>query len=258
MSLRSPTTLLATIVLALLLAGCGARFDASSGSPDTTPTTTDPGANNGNSGNNSGSTAPDDPDLAALLVTADDLPLGWTLDTSPSDTSGDTNPDCIDAVNELVADAPTADASFSSEDTGEYFTESITRVDRTPRRTFNEIADTLDACSEVSFRNNGELIPGIIEPWSFYDHGDDSAAWRLTFTTGRALIEYDLVVVRYGDLVVSYTFAGLHPIDEDAFDDLILTAEDVLAADPNSDPGSGPSDPGPRSNSDPSGELQTA
>ena len=278
---RSLTTTLSVLTLAVLLAACGVRA-SSSASPTTTgaggSTTTAPGSNDPSTGRSTDpSTDPsasNDPDLAALLPTVDDLPFGWTIDdTSNDDTSGDTQPSCIDEVNAIVGDAPTAEVSFSSETTMEYFTDNLTSIDRAPQRTFNEIADTLDACTDVSFRNNGELVLGMIAPLPFYDYGDDSAAWQLTVTTGHALIDYDIVLVRYGDLIATYTFASLSPLDEAAFDDLILSAEDVLTAagidtnDPagpggnspgGNSPGGNGTDPGTGSNSDPGGDTQTA
>lgn len=258
---RSLTTTISVLTFAVLLAACGAR------SSDSVSPTTEAGGSSTTAPSSPSST--NDPTLAALLPTEDDLPLGWTLDTSPGTSAeGDTQPSCIDDVNALVADAPTAEVSFTSEATSEFFTDNLVRVDRTPRRRFNAIADTLDACSDVSFRNNGELVLGMIAPLPFYDYGDDSAAWQLTVTTGHALIDYDIVLVRYGDLIATYTFAALSPLDEAAFDDLILSAEDVLTAagidtnDPagpgGNSPGGNGTDPGTGSNSDPGGDTQTA
>ena len=262
---RSLSTTISVLTFAVLLAACGAR------SADSVSPTTEAG---GSSTTAPSSPSSNDPDLAALLPTVDDLPFGWTIDnTSNDDTSGDTQPSCIDDVNAIVGDAPTAEVSFTSEATSEFFTDNLVRVDRAPRRRFSAIADTLDACTDVSFRNNGELVLGMIAPLPFYDYGDDSAAWQLTVTSGHALIDYDIVLVRYGDLIATYTFASLSPLDEAAFDDLILSAEDVLTAagidtnDPagpggnspgGNSPGGNGTDPGTGSNSDPGGDTQTA
>jgi len=272
---RSLTTTLSVLMLAVLLAACGVRA-SNSASPTTTDaggaTTTTPGSSDPSTNPSTDPSASNDPDLASLLPTVDDLPFGWTLDdTTNDDTSGDTQPSCIDDVNTIVGDAPTAEVSFTSDATVEYFTDNLTRIDRAPQRTFNAIADTLDACTDVSFRNNGEEILGMIMPLPFYEYGDDSAAWQLTFATGRAIIDFDIVLVRYGDLIATYTFAALAPLDEETFDDLILSAEDVLAAagidtnnpagpggggtDPRSDPRT---DPGTDPGDDPGGDVQTA
>ena len=102
----------------------------------------------------------------------------------------------------------------------------------------------------MSFPDNGDQILGTIEPMPFYEYGDDSAAWRLTFPSGRTTIDYDLLTVRYGDLVVFFAYAGLHPIDEEEFDTLVLVAEQKLFD--QLDPGTGaPTDPDAERRTDP-------
>ncbi len=246
---RSPTiAVTALTVLSLLLGACSATTDfsadRSAGSPNTTELAPfDP------SGPKGSRTAPadafTDEQLAGMLVTADDLPFPWTDDDSTDDTSdpkpGDPDWDCVDAIDALGDTLASAQGSFATIDKSGFFYEGLTQyADATG--TFTEIADTLDGCTTVSFPDNGDQILGTIEPMPFYEYGDDSAAWRLTFPSGRTTIDYDLLTVRYGDVVAFFAYAGLHPIDEDEFDALVLIAEQKLLAE--LEPGAGtPTDP---------------
>jgi hypothetical protein len=254
---RSPTiAVTAMTVISLLLGACSVSTDLSAdrsaGSPNTTELAPfDPSSPKGNR------TAPadalTDEQLAGMLVTADDLPFDWIDDENTDDTPdpepGDEGWDCVDAIDRLGSTLASAQASFATFDQGAYFYEGLTQYEDA-ETTFNEIADTLDDCTEVSFPDDGDQILGTIEPMPFYEYGDDSAAWRLTFPSGRTTIDYDLLTVRYGDLVVFFAYAGLHPIDEEEFDGLVLIAEQKLFD--QLDPGAGtPTDPDAERRTDP-------
>jgi hypothetical protein len=188
-----------------------------------------------------------------MLVTADDLPFAWidadSSDDTPDPEPGDEGWDCVDAVDLLGSTVASAQASFSTVDDSGFFFEGLTQYEDAID-TFAEIIDTLDDCTEVSFPDDGDQIVGVIEPLPFYEYGDDSAAWRLTFPASWTTIDYDLLVVRYGDLVAFFAYAGLHPIDEDEFDSFVLLAEEKLFA--ALDPGTGaPTDPDADRRTDP-------
>ena len=248
----------------VLLAGCSSSSRATSSTSSTDAPTTS--SSSSTTADPSGLT---DADMAELLLTIHDMPIGWTVDDSPTTDPGDTEPDCLGAAETIAGGGASASVSFTSTDTGEFFSEHLTNVTKSPRRTFNQLVDALDACSEVTFRSDGTEFTGTMEPISFYEYGDDSAAWQMSFPMDGGTLDYDLVLVRYDHIIALYGFAGADPIDEATVDDLILGAEDVLfhALDPNGDPGADPgtgtdpADPGTDPGADPSagsGDSQTA
>jgi hypothetical protein len=267
---RSPTVAVTALtVISLLLGACSVSTDFSADRSADSPNTTElaPFDPSGSKGNR---TAPadafTDEDMAQLLVTIGDLPTGWATDDSPAtDNPRDTQPSCLSAADAIAGDAPSASVSFTSTDTGEFFYESLANIATGAEGTFNQLVDTLDGCTDVSFTTNGQDIVGTMEPISFYEYGDDSAAWRMRFPLRGETLDYELVAVRYDHIIAVYAFAGASPVDEDTFDELILTAEDVLFgaldpnADPGTDPGTGPTDPGsPGADPGGSGDTQTA
>ena len=235
----------ALTIAALLLGACGSSSNSAvptTTAPSSSPTSSTTTTPSGGADPSTPDPTPADADMTALLVTVDDLPLGWVESDPSTDNPGDTDPSCITALDDLFRDSPSASTSFDSPFTGEYFYESAAKLGTNADAVFNQLVDGLDACTDVSFVHDGRTISGMIEPISFDEYGDDSAAWRMTFLADGGIVEYDLLAARYADVIMVFAFAGAWPIDEFTFTDLLLSAEDVLLAgiDPNADPGTEP------------------
>ena len=199
------------LVMALAAAGCsgGSARGATSG---TAPVAT--GAAPG-----SPTTEVTDASLEAMLLTIADMPAGWSVD--PTDSSNGTNessgmPACLqqlDSVGSGPSD-PSAEAKFVGSAAGlPAADETIGPFGPDASSTFDEASALLSSCADVSFDTGGQHISGTMATLSFPDLGDESAAWRMSFTVQGMPLSIDLALVRRGDLGVLVSAAYLGSAD---------------------------------------------
>lgn len=172
-------------VLALFVSACGDDGSTSDGSGGSTSegTATDGGAASDEDDE------PDDPELVAKLLNADELGTGWTQDPDEDDDAAadDDGPDCLadppDEPNRVKVRR-----SFTFDSSGEGFPslqEQVTRY--TDESVVGDAYDTavaaIDSCGEFSYTSDGLDFTGRIDPLELPTVGDASRAWTLHLAT---------------------------------------------------------------------------
>ena len=186
---------LATLVVGLTSCGDASETDQSA------ETAAEPSSASTAAGGDAVSSLPSEDELAAGLLTIDDVPTGWA--EFPQDDSDD--PLCGIRITELLGlntdSLPSATVEFAEDpDTGPAFGE---RVGFVPS---GRGEDVLPALDEAMNRCDGETDDGLdvtVSDLSFPSLGDDSAAYRITYSDPDSdqSVHFDLVYAMSGDLV---------------------------------------------------------
>jgi len=184
-------------MVAFGLTSCG---DASN-TAQSDESTAEPSSASTAAGGNAVSSLPGEDELAAGLLTVDDVPTGWS--EVPQDDSDD--PLCGIRITELLgldADSlPSAAVEYAEDpDTGPAFGERIGFVPA------GRGGDVLPALDEAIDRCDGSTDGGLdvtVTDLSFPSLGDDSAAYRITYSDPDSdqSVHFDLVYAMSGDLV---------------------------------------------------------
>ena len=188
------------LVMAVVATGCskGAATSGSVGTSDPATTAT---------------TVLTDADLQPMLLTVDDMPTGWSIDTTDSSNSSDGMPKCLQELDSL--DTGPSDASAEAKFIGS--ASGLPAADETigpfgpgAPSTFDQATAFLDSCSDVSFDSDGQHISGTMGKMAFPAVGDQSAAWRMSYTVQGLPLTIDVVLARQGDLgvLVSAAYFG--------------------------------------------------
>ena len=185
---------LATLVVGLTSCGDASETAQSDAAADESSSTSSA------SGEDAVSSLPGEDELAAGLLTIDDVPIGWA--EVPQDDSDD--PLCGIRITELLgldADSlPSATVEYAEDpDTGPAFGE---RVGFVPA---GRGGDVLPALDEAMDRCDGEADDGLdvtVSDLSFPSLGDDSAAYRITYSDpdSEQSVHFDVVYAMSGNL----------------------------------------------------------
>jgi hypothetical protein len=176
----------------------------------------------------------DDPELAALLLTVDDLPPGWQpfetpFGVDPVDPNADPNDPCVRFWHTFDAGSvsPHATAAFMS---GQYriISETVFRLENPAAaselvQTF--IAD-LAACPGVT-GIDGNVTTFV--PLSIPDFGDVSAAYRGEMSVMAMTFVTLISAAAIDDLVITVSISD-PTADEQLFERLVVLASDRVAA----------------------------
>ena len=197
---------LATLVVGLTSCGDASETDQSA------ETAAEPSSASTAAGGDAVSSLPGEDELAAGLLTIDDVPTGWA--EVPQDDSDD--PLCgIRITNLLGLDAdtlPTATVEYAEDpDTGPGIIEKVGFV---PAGRGPEVLPALDrAIDSCQGDTTAEGLDVTIADLSFPSIGEDSTAYRLTLTDPESdqSVHMDLVYNVTGDLAIgvsAYDFYG--------------------------------------------------
>lgn len=165
--------------------------------------------------------APPAADAQAALLTLDDLPAGWSVDPEDSDGAfglggsgvtpdGSESGECARVAHELNDQKPIAEAetAFTAGGFGPYLTHTVSFFDQDTAPLVERLATVLGGCPEaLSEQNENPSFDYRMQPLSFPDLGDRTAAVRLVAASGGTTATFDFVVVAVGR-AISILFAG--------------------------------------------------
>jgi hypothetical protein len=207
---------LAVLLMLPLLAGCGSdgedRADTVSDDRSTTTTADKPKER---------STPLTKDDLAAALLTIDDMPTGWA-GSPPEDDSDD---DFCDDAPKLGDPKIEAEATFQEDEFGPVYFEAIGVYDDAEAY-MDKLEEVVDACrSFTDVDDEGTETTGSIQPLSFPKLGEETFAMRATGEGGGFSFSGDFVIIRLSDdlLMMSGTI-GIMGGGADNFEQLTRTA----------------------------------
>lgn len=196
------------LAMVLALAGCGgdggggggtAAPSASSATPTPTPTPTP-------------SATVTDAQLKTALLATTDMPSGWSVspdDDDEEDDSGDDECPELSALEDEFERVPDAEVSFSKDQLGPFFNESIGAFASVEEvtRALTQYDAALAKCKTFTMTDeeSGEKIQATVGPLSFAKLGDHVVSYRMSMKFDAGMYTLDTAIVRvrnYAVLVV--------------------------------------------------------
>lgn len=161
-------------------------------------------------------------ELQAALLTVQDVPTGYTLDTAAAEEDDDDSTteggseECsarFEALGEADDKDVSAEAevSFEGPSLGTVLEQGLESYEDedVPKQRFEDVLEVLSDCPTFSSTENGETTDFTVSSLSFPKLGDDTIALNLKVKTSEFDAVANLVVVRLGRNVMSVTQGGL-------------------------------------------------
>lgn len=215
---RTATALALTSTL-VLTAACGGGEEGNSDDRARTidaPASAEPAEPEGD-----GEKTLNEAELQAALLTVQDVPTGYTLDTAAAEEDDDSTTDggseeCsarFEALGEADDKDVSAEAevSFEGPSLGTVLEQGLESYEDedVPKQRFEDVLEVLSDCPTFSSTENGETTDFTVSSLSFPKLGDDTIALNLKVKTSEFDAVANLVVVRLGRNVMSVTQGGL-------------------------------------------------
>jgi hypothetical protein len=177
------------------------------------------------------------PQLRAALLTLDDLPSGWMVNTSQVDTGED---DRVCGVGPAIDDdrVVRAEAAFTMGSTGPLLSQTLgflpgQSID-VAEKLWKENSRAFEACTDFTTTSGTQTILWKVTSITLPNFGDDTFALRATSSNvpvlGTAAME--LVFVRYGNLQagIAHFVVGQPGIDSSFTEEMVRRADAKLKA----------------------------
>jgi hypothetical protein len=222
-------------LLALLLlfaaTACGGDDDTSS-TKDTTGSSSDEGDDAASAD------LPTEDELEAQLLTLDDLPEGWTVDTSADDEddgdedeSDDSEPECLKEAEEDLSQESVGVDFVQGEDFPAINEELETYDEDVIADELHTAIEKIDGCGEFDMESDDITLHGTITRIAdFAQVGDESATWSMELGAEGLTIEFLITYFRAGPIGASISYAEPGKADRQLYRQLVDTAARKLAA----------------------------
>ncbi|MGH3786966.1 MAG: hypothetical protein ACRDRG_10550 [Pseudonocardiaceae bacterium] len=159
--------------------------------------------------------------LQSALLTLDDLPAGWVIDSGETDDPPAAAVECpLPALGTFRTPVAHADVRFRANSLSPLLAHSVASFEQDPTGEVDEdFAQALDGCQEyTSTTEGGTSITFRAEPLPFSDLGDHTAAMRLVGKSSHQFaVTVDVVFVAVGH-AVSSLLLGATELDPEAVD----------------------------------------
>lgn len=166
-------------------------------------------------------------DLKSVVLTLDDMPAGYAVDTDEDEesedddfTSGD--PGCKELVDSTDGDKyklDEAEASFTQGDFGPFVAESVTTTK--PGKADDSLSEgrrALDSCGSYLSGQGDDAVKFKVGRLSFPNLGDETLAYSLTGEASGFPFSGQIVVIRFGDNIVFLSALGIGDAKVDSTD----------------------------------------
>ncbi|GAA2023003.1 hypothetical protein GCM10009839_20620 [Catenulispora yoronensis] len=175
-------------------------------------------------------------DLHTRLLTVNDLPTGFTVDTDATDTNGtisSTDPHCKPLVDLMNSDGkpPTATAatntSFTKSELGPNVATGLASFPstQTAETLLTTISTAMKTCTTLTETDkDGSSYDFGVAALPFPETGDGSSATRMSADIGGYPAQVDIVVVRIGSTLLYVANTGLGGTDSGLTQDVVARA----------------------------------
>lgn len=137
------------------------------------------------------------PDLKPLLLTISDLPSGWLVTPNKSSGSFESRGcPAFDAVSN-VRDSDSVEFVRSEQSDLPQLAEAIGWSSEAASL-FDQATADIGQCKHLTFQTGGVPASGTVDPISFPQVGNQSAAYLLAIDVASVQIDFDIVVARKG------------------------------------------------------------
>jgi hypothetical protein len=172
--------------------------------------------------------------LESALLTVEDMPTGWSVDTSEDSDSEDVvEPAECGALFETLDKAPDpvakAEAAFTAGGLGPFLEHGVTSFEESTADQLDLVVDTLNQCPEFSSTDaEGVTTEFTTAPLSFPNLGDRTLALRFQGSTGGIDVVVDALFIAIGSNGISIVVGGLVPMEGQELESIATTAVEKL------------------------------
>lgn len=218
-----PRRILAAVaVCALLVAGCSSQTSGSgeAATPATeSATPTAPASASARPGAR----------LKSQLLTVEDLPTGWSVDSSGS-ANGAGTPACLRHLKDTMETHEHADVDFVKGSQFPALNQGLGRFAGSSAAvsTFTQGAGQLDKCTDISFTSDGVKVAGTIGAMSLPSFGERSRAWQANLSAQGITFVFYILMVQKGAEVQVLVYGDVGTPDVEEFSTLAKTAVDKM------------------------------
>src|SRR4051794_20058189 len=179
---------------------------------------------------------PDARNLGARLLTAGDLPIGFTVDTDEVDPNGEissTDPRCRPLVDLLNSDGrppgavAAADTSFTRSELGPNVATGLAGLPSVAaaQNLLDTAAKAIQGCTRLTETDqDGSSYDFSVAQLSFPTAGDASDAIRMSADIGGYPAQVDVVLARVGSTLLYVANTGLGDTDSELTQDVVARA----------------------------------
>lgn len=154
------------------------------------------------------------PDVKAELLTLSDLPAGWSVNNSNSDSSSSA-PKCVqNARNTTGYDKAKAEADFQDGSNGlPALDEEIVYQPGHAQQTMAQFAQVMAGCGKIQFSISGHTLTGTVGQMSFPSLGQQTEPYQINLSTTVSGLDItvglDLIAIRQGDEIAVIYYGDL-------------------------------------------------
>ena len=172
--------------------------------------------------------------LQGYLLSADDLPPGFTASEEEDDEEEDDEEDtsCIGRNTGNVEPAADTSAEFSNADNGQQISHELeAHEEGKAAESMAEGRQVLERCRTFEEELEGQTIRGSLSPADFPNLGDETVAFTLQAELAGIAVNAQFVAVRRGEVIsVVSMIVPNAAVDRAVFEDVVRKAADQLPA----------------------------
>lgn len=213
----------------LLAAGCDSQTAGSGTTSQPVTTSSQAKSQSKTQSTATQATAQPNGQLKSQLLTVDDLPTGWSVDSSGKDSS-EGAPECLRDLKDVMETDEHADAEFVKGDQFPSLSQGMGRfADKNAAvQAFTQGSALTDRCTDISFTSDGVKVTGTIGAMSLPPFGERSRAWRITLSAQGITLGMFVLMAQKGAEVQVLAYGNLGSPDVDEFTELAKRATDKM------------------------------
>lgn len=172
--------------------------------------------------------------VESALLTVEDMPTGWSVDTSEDSDSEDViePAECealFEALDKASDPVAKAEAAFTAGGFGPFLEHGVSAFEESTADQLEQVVDTLNQCPEFSSTDTeGVTTEFTTAPLSFPNVGDRTLALRFQGSTGGIDVVVDALFIAIGSNGISIVVGGLVPMKGEELESIATTAVEKL------------------------------
>jgi len=159
------------------------------------------------------------PSLSAQLLSVNELPTGWAVDSSENTANA-----CNSHPLEAAPPAQEDHVYFADAGGTPALQEALATYRSSAVSAFHAVKTALDKCTSFDSTANGETVHETQGAMSFPAVGDQSAAYEASFTIQGIAASFDIVIARRGSVLVAVAEGDVGSVDVDQFQGFVNQA----------------------------------
>lgn len=161
--------------------------------------------------------------LQAMLLTVSDLPTGWAVDNSMTQSSS--LPSCLEPARNVLQNSAYVDTMFQQNGSLPILGEGLTAASTTNEAVlgYAKVKNAFATCTTFTLSVGGQTVTGSMGALSFPTVGGQSAAFSAPLTVQGQTATLDFVLSQKGNVVALF-FIGDYTVDPSQYENIVNTA----------------------------------